>query len=51
MDANLLAWAPYVIGAAVLLAFSPGRKLLGLIIGISMAIVGLLLISEPDLRD
>lgn len=51
MNPDLLAWAPYVIGAAVLLAFRPGRKVLGLLIGISMAIVGLLLLSEPDLRD
>jgi hypothetical protein len=51
MDANALAWLPYAIGAGVLLAFPPGRKLLGLIIGISLAIIGLLILSEPDLRD
>ncbi len=48
--ATLLSYAPVVAGAVVLAWFPLTRKLLLLPFVIALAIIGLLLASEPDLR-
>lgn len=51
MDANALAWAPYLIGGAMLLGFPMGRRALKLIFAAAFVIIALMAFSEPDLRD
>lgn len=52
MDPNILAWAPYVVGLSMLMAFSWGRRVaFWLTIGLPLLLLGLLLASEPDFGD
>lgn len=49
---TFLSYAPVAVLGMLLLAFPLGRKVLGfLLVVVPLAIIGLLALSEPDLRD